>query len=274
MTQRPPSDGSRDEQGTATTLAIETSGLTKRFGDHVAVDGLDLSIPRGHVYGFLGPNGAGKTTTMRMLTTLLPPTEGTATIMGTPLADRRAITLQIGYLPEEPPVYEELTGREQLSYVAFLHDVPDDVAAGRIDELLARLDMAEDADRRISTYSKGMRQKIGLIQALLHEPAVLFLDEPTSGLDPRAARTVLDVLAELVDEETTVFLSTHILSVVDELADTIGVLHEGRLVAEGSPADLKRRAETGEERTLEGAFLEVTADHEEAEAEGSAEVPK
>jgi ABC-2 type transport system ATP-binding protein len=118
-----------------------------------------------------------------------------------------------------------------------------------------------------------MRQKIGLIQALLHEPAVLFLDEPTSGLDPRAARTVLDVLAELVDEETTVFLSTHILSVVDELADTIGVLHEGRLVAEGSPADLKRRAETGEERTLEQAFLEVTADHEE-EPVDEAEVPR
>ncbi len=122
--------------------------------------------------------------------------------------------------------------------------------------------MADAADRRISTYSKGMRQKIGLIQALLHEPAVLFLDEPTSGLDPRAARTVLDVILELVDDETTVFLSTHILSVVDELADTIGVLHEGRLVAEGAPTALKQRAETGEERTLEQAFLEVTADHD------------
>ncbi len=248
-------------------MAIETSGLTKRFGDHTAVDHLDLAIPQGHVYGFLGPNGAGKTTTMRMLTTLMSPTAGTATIMGAPLTDREAVTPHIGYLPEEPPLYEELTGREQLSYVAFLHDIPDEVAADRIADLLARLDMTDDADRRISTYSKGMRQKIGLIQALLHEPAVLFLDEPTSGLDPRAARTVLDVLAELVDEETTVFLSTHILSVVDELADTIGVLHEGRLVAEGAPTDLKRRAETGEERTLEQAFLEVTADHEEEGAQ-------
>jgi ABC-2 type transport system ATP-binding protein len=210
---------------------------------------------------------------MRMLTTLMAPSEGTATIMGTPLTDREAVTPHIGYLPEEPPLYEELTGREQLSYVAFLHEIPDEVAADRIEDLLARLDMTDDADRRISTYSKGMRQKIGLIQALLHEPAVLFLDEPTSGLDPRAARTVLDVLAELVDEETTVFLSTHILSVVGELAGTIGVLHEGRLVAEGSPADLKRRAETGEERTLEQAFLEVTADHEEEPIE-DVEVPK
>ncbi|RLM84254.1 ABC transporter ATP-binding protein [Halobellus sp. Atlit-38R] len=263
MNNDPLPDERDRERGNDTTLAIRTTDLTKRFGDHVAVDHLDLAIPQGHVYGFLGPNGAGKTTTMRMLTTLLPPTEGTATILGTPLTDREAVTRHIGYLPEEPPVYEELTGHEQLSYAAFLHDVPDDVGPDRIEDLLSRFDMTDDADRRISTYSKGMRQKIGLIQALIHEPAVVFFDEPTSGLDPRAARTVLDVIGELVDEETTVFLSTHILSVVDELADTIGVLHEGRLVAEGSPADLKHRAETGEERTLEQAFLEVTAAHRE-----------
>lgn len=259
------SNGRDRERRDDTTLAIRTTDLTKRFGDHVAVDHLDLAIPQGHVYGFLGPNGAGKTTTMRILTTLLPPTEGTATIIGTSLTERETVTGHIGYLPEDPPVYEELTGREQLSYVAFLHDIPGDVGTERTEDLLGRFDMTDDADRRISTYSKGMRQKIGLIQALLHEPAVVFLDEPTSGLDPRAARTVLDVIGELVDEETTVFLSTHILSVVDELADTIGVLHEGRLVAEGSPVALKRRAETGEERTLEQAFLEVTADHREAE---------
>ncbi|KAB1194347.1 ATP-binding cassette domain-containing protein [Haloferax sp. MBLA0076] len=263
MTQRPPTAETSDGSTDPTVPAIRAEGLTKRFGDAVAVDHLDLSIPQGHVYGFLGPNGAGKTTTMRMLTTLMPPTEGTASIMGTPLTDRSAVTRHIGYLPENAPVYEELTGREQLSYVAYLQDVPDDVAADRIDELLDRLDLTEDAHRPISTYSKGMRQKIGLIQALLHEPSVLFLDEPTSGLDPRAARTVLDVIQELSDDETTVFLSTHILSVVDELADTIGVLHEGRLVAEGAPSDLKHRAETGEERTLEQAFLEVTADHSE-----------
>jgi len=266
MSQQPSSSVDRSTGVDDTSLAIEATALTKRFGDHVAVDRLDLAVPRGTVYGFLGPNGAGKTTTMRMLTTLLPPSDGSATILGTPLSDRRGVTRHIGYLPEEPPIYEELTGREQLSYVAFLQDLPDDVAAARIDDLLARFDMTEDADRRIASYSKGMRQKIGLVQALLHDPAVLFLDEPTSGLDPRAARTVLDVLQDLVDEETTVFLSTHILSVVDELADTIGVLHEGRLVAEGSPADLKRRAETGEERTLEQAFLEVTADHREDES--------
>ncbi|MFC5369051.1 ABC transporter ATP-binding protein [Salinirubrum litoreum] len=268
MTNRSPVDGAAGLRDDQTPLAIETRGLTKRFGDHVAVDGLDLSIPRGSVYGFLGPNGAGKTTTMRMLTTLLPPSAGTATIAGTPLSERATVTRSLGYLPETPPLYDELTGREQLSYVAFLHDLPDAVATERIESLLTRLDLREDADRPLSTYSKGMRQKVGLIQAVLHEPAVLFLDEPTSGLDPRAARTVLDVIEDLVDEETTVFLSTHILSVVDELADTIGVLHEGRLVAEGSPGDLTRRAETGEERTLEQAFLEVTADHATAATTG------
>ena len=252
------------------TFAIEARGLTKRFDDLVAVDHLDLEVPQGHIYGFLGPNGAGKTTTMRMLTTLLPPSEGFAAIMGTDIRDRQAVTDQLGYLPENPPVYEELTGWEQLSYVAFLQDIPDSAATERIENLLDRFDMSEDADRRIAGYSKGMRQKIGLIQALLHDPSVLFLDQPTSGLDPRAARTVLDVIHALVDEETTVFLSTHILSVVDELADTIGVLHEGRLVAEAAPTDLKQRVETGEERTLEQAFLEVTADHRDEPVEKSA----
>jgi ABC-2 type transport system ATP-binding protein len=268
MTNESPVDGDAGLQSEQAPLAIEARGLTKRFGDHVAVDDLDLSIPTGTVYGFLGPNGAGKTTTMRMLTTLLPPSAGSATIAGTPLAERETVIRSLGYLPETPPLYDELTGREQLSYVAFLHDLPDAVATDRIESLLARLALRDDADRRIATYSKGMRQKIGLIQSVLHDPAVLFLDEPTSGLDPRAARTVLEVLGDLVDDETTVFLSTHILSVVDELADIIGVLHEGRLVAEGSPTDLTRRAETGEERTLEQAFLEVTADHASTTTEG------
>jgi len=245
--------------------AIETRALTKRFGDVVAVDELTLEIPQGTIYGFLGPNGAGKTTTMRMLTTLLRPTSGTASIVGTPITDREAVTAKLGYLPETPPLYEELTGREQLEYVAFLQDLPDDVAVERIADALDRFDLADAADRPISTYSKGMRQKTGLIQAMLHRPAVLFLDEPTAGLDPRAARTVLDVLADVVSDDATVLLSTHVLSVVDELADRIGVLHQGRLVAEGTPGGLKRRAETGEERTLEQAFLEVTANHGEEE---------
>jgi ABC-2 type transport system ATP-binding protein len=152
-TRHTPRDGGTREPDDETALAIEASGLTKRLGDHTAVDRLDLAIPPGHVYGFLGPNGAGKTTTMRMLATLMSPTAGTATIVGTPLGDRDAVTPHIGYLPEKPPLYKELAGREQLSYVAFLHDIPDDAAANRIEELRARLDMTDGADRRISTYA-------------------------------------------------------------------------------------------------------------------------
>ncbi|WP_255169102.1 ABC transporter ATP-binding protein [Natrononativus amylolyticus] len=246
-------------------LAIETRELTKRYGDEAAVDGLSIEIPRGRVYGFLGPNGAGKTTTMRMLTTLTRPTSGVARVAGYDVTDRDAVTPHIGYLPEEPPLYDELTGREQLEYVAGLRELPSEEADDRIEALLERFDLHEDADKRIDTYSKGMRQKVGVIQAVLHEPSVAFLDEPTSGLDPRAARTMRETIADLADREMTIFLSTHILSVVDELADAIGVLHDGRLVAEGTPAELKRRAERGAGAgSLEDVFLEVTGTDDDA----------
>ncbi|EMA51065.1 MULTISPECIES: ABC transporter ATP-binding protein [Halococcus] len=243
--------------------AIETTDLTKRYGSTTAVEGLDLAIPEGVVYGFLGPNGAGKTTTMRMLTTLTTPTEGSAAIAGHSVENRDDVIGQIGYLPEEPPLYDELTGREQLDYIAGLRDVPTDQSEKRIGSLLDRFDLAADADDRISTYSKGMKQKTGIIQALLHEPSVVFLDEPTSGLDPRAARTVRNTIAELVAGDTTVFLSTHILPVVEELANEVGVLYEGDLVAEGPPDALTERMETGEESTLEDVFLEVTGGRED-----------
>jgi len=238
--------------------AIETDGLTKRYGETTAVSELTMTVERGTVYGFLGPNGAGKTTTMRILTTLTKPTAGTARVAGHSIADRESVTPHIGYLPEEPPVYDELTGREQLEYAAGLRNIPEPEANERIDSLLERFDLLEDAAKRIGDYSKGMRQKVGVIQAVLHEPDVAFLDEPTSGLDPRAARTMRETIADLADHEMTIFLSTHILSVVDELADEIGVLHDGTLVAEDDPGTLKTRAETGDARSLEDAFLEIT----------------
>jgi ABC-2 type transport system ATP-binding protein len=241
--------------------AIETTDLTKRYGSVTALESLSLSVPEGTVYGFLGPNGAGKTTTMRLLTTLTRPTSGSARVAGADIADRDAVAARIGYLPEEPPLYDELTGREQLTYVAGLRDLPSERTRERARELTDLLDL-DALDRRIEGYSSGMRRKLGFVQAVLHEPAVLLLDEPTNGLDPRAARTLRDTLDRLADGGTTVFLSTHVLPVVDEHADTVGVLSEGRLVAEGPPADLKRRAE-GEEtddRTLEEVFLEVTAE--------------
>jgi ABC-2 type transport system ATP-binding protein len=256
------------------TPAIEADGLGKRYGDTVAIESVDLRIDSGTVYGFLGPNGAGKTTTMRILTTLTKPSSGTATVAGHAVTDRDAVVQHLGYLPEEPPLFDELTAREQLEYMAGLRDLPAAETADRIDDLLDRFGLAADADRRIDEYSKGMKQKTGIIQAMLHEPDVLFLDEPTSGLDPRASRTVRDTIAELGRGDTTVFLSTHILPVVDELADEVGVLYDGSLVAEGPPDALKHRAEAdgvhadtdgegslaGEERTLEDVFLEVTSE--------------
>jgi ABC-2 type transport system ATP-binding protein len=247
------------ESGPGSDPAIVAEGLSKRYGDVTAVEGLDLSIDRGTVYGFLGPNGAGKTTTMRMLTTLTTPTSGTARVAGADVSDRTAVAENVGYLPEEPPVYDELTGREQLEYMAGLRNVPEARARERIDSLLGRFDLAEAADKRIDAYSKGMRQKTGVIQSVLHDPAVVFLDEPTSGLDPRAARTMRETIANLADREMTVFLSTHLLPVAEELADRVGVLSDGRLVAEGPPEELQRRAEGGE-GSLEDVFLSVTRD--------------
>lgn len=238
--------------------AIETTGLTKRFDDTTVVSGIDLSVPSESVYGFLGPNGAGKTTTMRILTTLTRPTSGVARVAGHSVHDRDAVVPHIGYLPEEPPLYDELTAREQLGYVGGLRDMDEAVANDRIETLLDRFDLLDDANDRIDTYSKGMKQKTALIQTILHEPEVVFLDEPTSGLDPRAARTVRDLVLELTADGMTVFLSTHILPVVEQVADTVGVLHDGRLVAEDSPERLTHRAE--QERTLEDVFLDVTSE--------------
>lgn len=248
--------------------AIETTMLTKRYADTLAVDQLALSIPEGVVYGFLGPNGAGKTTTMRMLTGLSRPTSGSATVAGVNVTNRDQLRPHIGYLPEDSPVYDHATAYEQLEYAAGLRDLPPVAARERIDCLLDRLDLSpEEAATRIEDYSKGMRQKVAFVQAVLHEPNVVFLDEPTSGLDPRAARTLRELVVELADEGTTVFLSTHILPVVEEVADTVGILYDGELVAEGSPADLQHRAETGETRSLEDAFLELTTDEQEMDGE-------
>jgi ABC-2 type transport system ATP-binding protein len=240
--------------------AVHAESLTKHYGDEVAVDDLGLDVPAGSVYGFLGPNGAGKTTTMRLLTSLTEPTSGSAEVAGVPVTDRAELTSRIGYLPADPPVFGELTGWEQLRHVARLHGLGDGEADARIESLLERFDLLADADRRIESYSTGMTKKVGIVAAMLHDPDVLFLDEPTSGLDPRAARTVRDTVADLADGDATVFLSSHVLPVVDELADTVGVIDDGVLVAEGDPEDLKSTAREGGAADLETVFMEVTAD--------------
>ncbi|WP_248898202.1 ABC transporter ATP-binding protein [Haloplanus halobius] len=248
-------------------IAIEATDLRKTYGSEVALDGVTFSISAGTVYGFLGPNGAGKTTTMRLLTGLSQPSSGTVRVCNVPVDDRRALADHIGYLPEEPPLYDEFSAREQLDYVADLRDIPTEQARTRIDDYLDEFDLADDADRRIGSYSKGMRQKTAFIQSVLHDPDVLFLDEPTSGLDPRAARRIRESITDFADAGTTVFLSTHILPVVEAVADEISVLFDGRLVAEGTPMDVKARAEIGESSSLEDAFLAVTSEGSIASAD-------
>lgn len=248
----------------ADAVAIEAANLQKTYGAETALDDVSLSIERGTVYGFLGPNGAGKTTTMRLLTGLSRPTSGTVRICGTPADDRRSIATHVGYLPETPPLYEAFSAREQLEYVAELREIPS-VATERIERYLDRFGLTDDADKRISTYSKGMKQKTAFIQSVLHDPDVLLLDEPTAGLDPRAARQMRESIAEFADGGTTVFLSTHILPVVEAVADEIGVLLDGRLVTEGTPEGVQSLAETGEDATLEDAFLAVTSENQPME---------
>nr|WP_240452096.1 ABC transporter ATP-binding protein [Halostella salina] len=245
-----------------TQPAISTDDLTKTYSDTTAVDSLNLTVERGAVYGFLGPNGAGKTTTIRMLTALLPSTSGSGRVAGTSITNREALIEHIGYLPESPPIHGEFTAREQLEYHGGLRNMTPAAIGDRIETLLARFELTDAADQRIATYSKGMRQKTGLIQAIMHEPEVVFLDEPTSGLDPRAARTVRETITNLAAEDTTVFLSTHILPVVEDIATNVGILYDGDLVAEGHPRELTSRKAIDEEQTLEDVFLEVTTEDE------------
>lgn len=262
------SDTDAESTSTPAQPAIVTDELRREYGGETAIDGVSLSVDRGTVYGFLGPNGAGKTTTIRMLTGLLPPTSGSGHVGGVSIENREALVEHIGYLPESPPIHEEFTGREQLEYHAGLRGMDSTVAETRIEKLLDRFDLTPDADSRIVTYSKGMRQKTGFVQAIMHRPDVVFLDEPTSGLDPRAARTVRETIDSLADDGTTVFLSTHLLPVVEDLAGEVGILYEGAVVARGSPAELRSRVEGETESSLEDVFLDVTTDEPYAADDG------
>ncbi|GGM38367.1 ABC transporter ATP-binding protein [Haloarcula argentinensis] len=246
--------------------AVVAKSLTKRYGTTTAVNELDLSIEHGDIYGFLGPNGAGKTTTMRIFTGLIEPSGGEARVAGVPCVDRRALVEHIGLMPETPPLYDQLTGREQLQFAADLRNVPWDAVVDTALSLCASLGLRADLDRRIDGYSKGMRQKLSFIQSVQHDPAVVFLDEPTSGLDPRAAKTLRELITDLADGDTTVLISTHILPVVEDIADMVGVLHDGQLAAEGSLAELRSAAERteGDGADLEDAFLALTTDGDTA----------
>ena len=248
--------------------AIFAAGLTKRYGDLLAVNDLNLEIRAGELFGFLGPNGAGKSTTIRMLIGLLRPTAGTARVAGHDvLREPLAVKSNIGYLAENAFLYEKLTGREFLRFIAGLYRVPRARQEARIDRLLGVFDLEGKADELIESYSKGMRQKISLAALLVHQPAVLFLDEPTNGLDPKSARLIKDVLRELCRQGTTVFMSTHILEIAEQMCDRVGIIHQGRLVAQGSLAELRGGA-GGPSSSLEDIFLELTGGAEVAEIAG------
>jgi ABC-2 type transport system ATP-binding protein len=216
-----------------TVPAIETSGLTKRFGSILALDRLDLVVPRGSVFGLLGPNGAGKTTTIRILTGLARPTAGSAFVAGIEVGlDEPELRRRLGYLDQDPRFYGWMTGRELLELVGRLHGLARLELRSRVDETLARTGLTAAAQRRIGGYSGGMRQRLGIAQALLHRPEILILDEPVSSLDPEGRRDLLELIAGLQGEATVVF-STHVLADVERICDRVAILDRGRLVTEG-----------------------------------------
>ena len=223
------------------TVVLETEGLTRRFGETLAVDGLDLQVREGEVYGFLGPNGAGKTTSIRMMAGLLRPTSGRVRVQGREVrVDDAEARRLLGLCPQENVLYPELTARENLEYAAALFGVPRRERRARADALLARLGLSEKAKARASGLSGGMKRRLTLGLALVHDPPVVVLDEPEAGLDPQTRVAVREVVREL-GRTKTVVLTSHNMDEVERLADRVGIVDHGRLVAEGTPQELKAR---------------------------------
>jgi ABC-2 type transport system ATP-binding protein len=220
---------------------IEVEALVKVFkGDVRAVDGIDLRVAPGEIYGFLGPNGAGKSTTVLVLTTLLPPTSGCARVAGLDVVHQGAeVRRAIGASLQESALDPFLTGREHMRLQSALHGMPKGERSARGDELLARVGLTEAADRKVGAYSGGMKRRLDLALALLHRPRLLFLDEPTTGLDPQSRAALWDEVRRLAGEGVTVFLTTQYLEEADVLADRVGIIDHGRIVAEGAPSELK-----------------------------------
>ena len=220
-------------------IAIRTRSLSRRFGDHVAVDGLDLSVPQGELFSLLGPNGAGKTTTIKMLCCLLRPSSGTATVMSHDIQDDSLAVKQIiGISPQETAIAENLSARENLSLIGRVHGGSKEDVGRRSGELLDMMGLSERAGERVKKLSGGMKRRLSIAMALVSDPEVLFLDEPTLGLDPQARRKVWEYIAELKGKKT-ILHTTHYLEEVDSLADRIAIIDEGRIVAMGTPRELK-----------------------------------
>jgi ABC-2 type transport system ATP-binding protein len=244
----------------ARTPAIDVRGLTKAFRGQVAVDHLTFSVARGTFFGFLGPNGAGKSTTIKMLTGLLRPTAGHASIEGLALGqDLLKIKGLIGILPEELPLYERLTGEEYLLFAGRMYGLARDECRKRTDELLEFLSLTEERGKLIVDYSQGMRKKLALAAALIHNPRVLFLDEPLNGIDPISGRIVTDLLRRLASKGVTLFFTSHVLDVVERLCDEVAIIDHGRIVAQGTLAAIRAQREMHQDATLEDVFLKLVA---------------
>jgi ABC-2 type transport system ATP-binding protein len=247
--------------------AIELSNVTKRYGAFTAVDRLSLEVREGELLAWLGPNGAGKTTTIKMMTGLLTADTGTVRVCGHLMGkDGRAAKAQLAYVPDQPFLYEKLTGREFLKFVGRMYGLDAGRLRARSNELIERLEIGSFLDQLTESYSHGMKQRVALAAALLHDPAVLVTDEPMVGLDPRTVRTVKNLLLEMTREGKTVFMSTHTLEVAEAVADRIGIIHQGRMLTIGTLAEL--RAQATQNESLEDIFLRLTAGEERSASEG------
>jgi len=240
---------------------IKLTSLTKRYGSFTAVNGIDLEVPKGELFGFLGPNGAGKTTTLRIIAGILKPTSGTVEIGGINIAaDPIAAKAKLGYIPDRPFIYEKLTGAEFLRFVAGLYDQEGPQIEHRARELLALFDLEDRRDELVESYSHGMRQKLIISSAFVHRPEVIVVDEPMVGLDPKAARILKDLFREYANRGHTIMMSTHTLEVAQAMCDRIAIMQGGVLRACGTMADLRASATSGA-TGLEEIFLRLTGEN-------------
>ena len=242
---------------------IKTENLTKKFGENIAVNGLNLEVSKGTFFCFLGPNGAGKTTTIKMLTGLIRPTEGRAFIKGIDIQQEPVKAKQcIGYVPDNPFLYDKLTGREFLKFIAGLYQISEKEFKERTEEMVTFFGLNSIIDQLIEDYSHGMRQKLSFAACFLHKPDIVIVDEPWVGLDPKNIRLVKNYLKEKTRKDgLTVFMSTHTLSIAEEIADVIGIIHQGKLCAFGSVSEIKSLSNTS--TNLEDVFLEITRETDE-----------
>jgi len=228
-------------------LAIETKNLKKYFGDIHAVDGIDLRIPRGSLFGVLGPNGAGKTTTIRMLSTILHPTSGEAAVLGFDIKkEAREIKRRIGVCPQELVLYPRLNAKENIHLIAQMHGMAKKDYKERTDELLGKMNLLDRSKDLVKTFSGGMKRRINVLMAVVHEPELLFFDEPTAGLDPQSRRVVWDFIRDFQEKESTIILTTHSMEEADDLSDEVIIIDHGKIIAQGTPDELKGKLGEGD----------------------------